>query len=298
MYKIRSQKNHNLVDWDFDIQWLLLRREANDNVRKFRLPESGHLTNSDLGLALEPPVHWPYSTIKSEFSRQWQVLAVVGGHLRVDKRRPGAGRSLLYAHTHWPQGHPLTTHDLYLSLSCVCLCICLLICSFVSVACILTHWQHTTCLIGLPGLVNLCEMKWICHSLLLILITDNICLCFIQLIWSLRLILLPSLIGPERLVDLSDLLLQLVTSESVIQTSSLKVFVWQHKICLCHIHRIAMDLRVRGLGLICLRGLGRLVDWSHVLLTLVISVSVMFATARLRPDNTLVSCPLQPQLVH
>ena len=244
MYKIRSQKNHNLVDWDFDNQWLSLWREANDNVRKFRLPESGHLTNSDLGLALEHPMHlkvWILTT-------KWQVLAVVDGHLRVDKRDPGAGRSLLYAHTHWPQGHPLTTHDLYLSLSCVCLCICLLICSFVSVACILTHWQHTTCLIGLPGLVNLCEMKWInwliSHSFLLILITDNICLCFIQLIWSLRLILLPSLIGLERLVDLSDLLLQLVTSESVIQTSSLKVFVWQHKICLCHIHRIPMHLRV------------------------------------------------------
>ena len=60
---------------------------------------------------------------------------------------------------------------------------------------------------------------------MLTMITDSINLRHIQQIWSLLLILLPSLIGLERLVDLPDLLLQLVTSESVIQTSNLKVIV-------------------------------------------------------------------------
>lgn len=119
---------------------------------------------------------------------------------------------------------------------------------------------------------------------------------YLSFYFYLSLFLLTILIGLEILVDLSDLLLQLVTSDSVIHASSLKVTVWQHKICLCHIHQVVRHLKIQLLclcnicqiatylivQLLCLLGLDGLVDMSHVLLTLVTSVSVMFATARLR----------------
>ena len=195
----------------------------------------------EIGLTLTTGDQWP-GLLKSRNSHDkvTGVGGIGGGHLWVDKTHPGALDRSLYAHTHWPQGHTLTTHDLYLSLSCIWLSICL----------------------------------WL-----------------------------------EVLVDLSDLLLQLVTSESVIHASSLKVTVWQHKICLCHIHQVVRHLKIQLLclcnicqiatylivQLLCLLGLDGLVDMSHVLLTLVTSVSVMFATARLRLgflSRTTVACSL------